>query len=271
MVPVVGDIDYGPEATFDTTRMRLSWFRHWLQDGPEPRWAPVRIFVMGPDKWRDEQEWPLARTEYTPWFFGEAGGLGPVRPGPEEPPDAFTYDPREPAPTLGGRLLGSGEVAGPVEQGQLVGRSDVLTYRSEPLAAPLELTGPLWVELWASTDAPDTDFTAVLVDEHPDGRGWNLCEGAVRARHTGTPTPLVPGAAYHFTIDLIATSAVLSAGHRLRLHISSSSFPEWEPNPNTGRPIGVDTDADLRPAHQQIFHDAGHPSHVVLPVIPLPV
>ena len=134
--------------------------------------------------------------------------------------------------------------------------------------APLELTGPLWVELWAATDAPDTDFTAVLVDEHPDGRGWNLCEGATRARHSGTPTPLVAGAAYYFTIDLIATSVVLPPGHRLRLHVSSSSFPEWEPNPNTGRPVGVDTDADLRPAHQQVFHDARHPSRLVLPVIP---
>ncbi len=269
MVPVVGDTDFGPEAILDTTQLRLEWFRHWLQDGTSPEWAPVRIFVMGENKWRDEQEWPLARTQYTPWYLGQGGRLGPEPPAADEPPDAFTYDPRDPVPTFGGRLLGSGEVAGPVEQDQLLQRPDVLSYRSEPLTAPMELTGPLWVDLWSATDAPDTDFTAVLVDEHPDGRGWNICEGAIRARHTDTPTPLVPGAAYHFTIDLIATSVVVPAGHRLRLHVSSSSFPEWEPNPNTGRPVGVDTDADLRPADQQVFHDARHPSRLVLPVIPI--
>lgn len=268
LVPVVGDIDFGPEATFNPTRMRVAWFRHWLQEGPDPDWAPVRIFVMGENRWRDEQEWPLARTSYTPWYLGLDGRLGPSEPVGEEPPDAFTYDPRHPAPTLGGRLLGSGEVAGPVEQSALNDRADVLTYTSEPLAAPMEVTGPLWLDLWAATDAPDTDFTAVLVDVHPDGRGWNLSEGAVRARHSGTPTPLVAGAVYRFTVDLIATSVVVPAGHRLRLHISSSSFPEWEPNPNTGRPVGTDTDADVRTARQQVFHDARHPSHVVLPVIP---
>jgi putative CocE/NonD family hydrolase len=268
LVPVVGDIDFGPEAIFNPTEMRLAWFRHWLQDGPEPDWAPVRIFVMGANKWRDEQEWPLARTKYTPWYLGHSGRLGPAKPSDEEPPDAFTYDPRDPAPTLGGRLLGTGEVAGPVEQSPLNQRDDVLTYTSEPLAAPMEVTGPLRVDLWAATDAPDTDFMAVLVDVHPDGRGWNLSEGAVRARHSGTPTPLVAGAVYRFTVDLIATSVVVPAGHRLRLHVSSSSFPEWEPNPNTGHPIGSDTDADLRAARQQVFHDARHPSHLVLPVIP---
>ena len=112
----------------------------------------------------------------------------------------------------------------------------MLVYTSEPLAEPTELTGPVQVELWASTDAPDTDFTAVLMDVHPDGTALNLCEGAVRARHAGLPTPLAPGAVYPFTIDLVATSIVLPAGHRLRLHVSSSSFPEWEPNPGTGAP-----------------------------------
>jgi uncharacterized protein len=268
MLPVVGDIDFGPEAVLDTTRLRLEWFRHWLQDQAEADWAPVRIFVMGANTWRDEQEWPLARTEYTPWYLRQDGSLTPERPGIGEEFHRFTYDPHEPAPTLGGRLLGTGEVAGPVVQDGLEGRADVLVYTSSPLAEPLELTGPVRAELWAATDAPDTDFTAVLVDVHPDGHGWNLCEGAVRARHSGVGGPLVPGAVYRFTIDLIATSVLLPAGHRLRLQVSSSSFPEWEPNPNTGRPIGLDGDTDLRPAHQSIYHDAHHPSHVVLPVIP---
>jgi hypothetical protein len=124
------------------------------------------------------------------------------------------------------------------------------------------------LELWVATDAPDTDFTAILIDVHPDGRALNICEGAVRARHTETPMPLAAGATYHFTVDLVATSIVLPTGHRLRLHVSSSSFPEWEPNPNTGAPLGQSTEADLRVAHQTVFHDAARPSRLILPVIP---
>ncbi len=266
-MPVVGDIDFGPDSVIDPTAIRLAWFRRWLQDGDEPGWAPVRVFVMGPNVWRDEQEWPLARTEYTPWYLGAGGRLGPSAPG-ETTPDTFVYDPRDPVPTIGGRLLGSGEVAGPFEQHALGFRPDVLVYTSEPLAGPVEITGPVRVELWVSTDVPDTDFTAVLLDVHPDGSAWNVCEGAIRARHAGLGGPLAPGAVYQLTVDLIATSAVIPAGHRLRLHVSSSSFPEWEPNPNTGRPIGLDTDADLQVAHQTVWHDALHPSHVVLPIIP---
>jgi putative CocE/NonD family hydrolase len=144
----------------------------------------------------------------------------------------------------------------------------VLAYTSAPLAEATELTGPVRAELWASTDAPDTDFTAVLMDVHPDGTALNLCEGVVRARHAGLPAPLAAGAVYPFTIDLVATSVVLPAGHRLRVHVSSSSFPEWGPNPGTGRPLGTDTDADLRVAHQAIHHDRQHPSRLILPVIP---
>lgn len=271
MVPVVGDIDFGPDAVLNTTELRLAWFRRWLAEGEDPGWAPVRIFVMGANTWRDEQEWPLARTRYTPWYLRASGRLVPERLDKERPadnPDAFTYDPRDPAPTLGGRMLGNGVIPGPFDQRTAGERPDVLVYTSEPLAEPTEVTGPVRVELWAATDAPDTDFTAVLINVHPDGTAYNLCEGAVRARHSGIPGPLVPGAVYRFTIDLAATSVVLPAGHRLRLHVSSSCFPEWEPNPNTGHPIGVDTYADLRVAHQQIFHDPLHPSHVVLPIIP---
>lgn len=265
--PVVGDVDFGPQAAVDTVRLRLDWFRHWLQDGPEPDWAPVRIFVMGDDTWRDEQEWPLSRTVWTPWYLGAGGRLGPVPPASDDPPDAFAYDPAHPAPTVGGRLLALGEIAGPRDQRSVGERPDVLTYASPVLEGRWEITGPVSVELWAATDAPDTDFTALLVDIHPDGRALNVCEGAVRARHV-VPVPLQPGAAYRFDIDLAATSIALGPGHRLELRISSSSFPEWEPNPNTGNPLGSDGPGDHRTARQTVFHDARHPSRVLLPVIP---
>lgn len=264
---VVGDVDFGEAAALDTVQLRVDWFRHHLQGGPDPGWAPVRIFVMGDDAWRDEQEWPLARTRYTPWYLRAGGGLGPGPPGDGEPPDRYTYDPRTPVPTVGGRLLAMGEVAGPRDQGRTGDRPDVLVYASDALEERLEVTGPVRVDLWASTDAPDTDFTAVLVDVLPDGTARNVCEGSVRVRHQ-VPTPLVPGAAYHLVLDLAATSIALGPGHRLEVRISSSSFPEWEPNPNTGNPVGTDGPGDLRVAHQMVLHDARHPSRVVLPVVP---
>jgi putative CocE/NonD family hydrolase len=277
MSPMVGVSDFGEEAVIDPTAMRLAWFRHWLQGGEDPGWAPVRIFVMGANVWRDEQDWPLERTSWTRWYLGSGGALGPEQPvsgsshsyGPDpDVPDSFLYDPRDPAPSSGGRVFGSWDFAGPADQALLDERHDVLAYTSPPLGAPMEITGPVRVELWASTDAPDTDFTAVLAVVTADGRALNLCEGAVRARHSGLGVPLSPGAVYHFSIDLVATSVVVPEGDKLRLYVSSSSFPEWEPNPNTGNPIGTDRPEDLRPAHQRIHHGALHPSHVVLPVIP---
>lgn len=265
---VVGSVDFGPDAVLDVTALRRDWFGAWLQDGPGPALAPVRLFVMGENAWRDEQEWPLARTRYTPWYLHAGGVLGPDAPAAGEEPDEFVHDPADPAPTVGGRLLGTGEFSGPYDQSAVGERADVLCYTSAPLTEPLELTGPVHASVWASTDAADTDFAAVLIDVHPDGTAINLCEGIVRARHAGLPQPLVPGAVYQYTIDLIATSVLLPAGHSVRVHISSSSFPEWEPNPGTGQPLGTDTDADLRQARQAVYHDGRHPSQIVLPVIP---
>ena len=268
MTSVCGEVDYGPGAVLDQNRQRIDWFNRWLNEGVAPDLAPVRLFVMGENVWRDEQEWPLARTVYTPWHLGAGGRLSPAAPGEHETPDRFTYDPNDPAPTFGGKLLGSGEVAGPFDQRANETRADVLVYTSATLEAPMEITGPVNLELWVATDVPDTDFTAILIDVHPDGRALNICEGAVRARHTQTPTPLVAGATYPFTVDLVATSIVLPAGHRLRLHVSSSSFPEWEPNPNTGAPVGQSSASDARIAHQTVFHDRARPSRLILPVIP---
>lgn len=263
---VVGSINW-PAAVLDTNTLRRDWFSAWLQDGPDPGLAPVRLFVMGENAWRDEQEWPLAKTRYTPWYLQQDGGLSPD--GPEgTAPDEFRHDPADPVPTVGGRLLGIGEFAGPFDQRAVGERADILRYTSALLTEPLEITGPVRALVWASTDAADTDFAAVLIDVHPDGTAINLCEGIVRARHAGLPQPLAAGAVYQFVIDLVATSVVLPVGHRLGVHISSSSFPEWEPNPGTGRPLGTDRDADLRPARQAVYHDPLHPSHIILPVIP---
>jgi putative CocE/NonD family hydrolase len=144
----------------------------------------------------------------------------------------------------------------------------VLTYSTEPLAADVEVTGPLQVKLWAASDAPDTDFVARLVDVHPDGFAQTLADGIVRARYRNglTPELLDPGRAYLFTIDLWSTSNVFKAGHQIRVDIASANFPRWDRNPNTGAPFGQS--AELRPAHQSILHDAEHPSQIVLPIVP---
>jgi putative CocE/NonD family hydrolase len=264
MNPVVGEVDFGPQAAIDPTAMRLAWFRHWLLGADDPGWAPVRLFVMGANEWRDEQQWPLARTCWTPWYLGPDGSLGPAGPAPSDP-DSYVYDPHDPAPSFGGKVFGSWDRAGPVDQGPLEERPDVLVYTSEALDSPVELTGPVRAELWVGTDAPDTDFTAVLAVVGAEGRALKLCDGAVRARHSGGP--LTPGAVHHLTVDLVATSYLVPSGARLRVYISSSGFPQWEPNPNTGRRIGSDASEDLRPASQRVFHDPLHPSHLVLPVI----
>ena len=263
----VGEVDFGADARIDMTEIQLRWFNTWLRDEEAQVSAPVRIFVMGPNVWRDEEQWPLARTQYTPWYMNSDGTLLPERRTIGNGTAHFDFDPSDPAPTIGGRLLGLGEVAGPFDQSPLDARRDVLTFTSATLSEPMEITGPVMVELWASSDVPDTDFTAILADVSPDGRVLNLCEGAVRARHQ-LDGPMTMDAIYRFRVDLVATSAVIAIGHALRVYVSSSSFPEWEPNPNTGHGIGVDGVSELRIAHQRVHFDSAHPSHIILPIIP---
>ena len=204
-ISVVGEVDFGPDAVLDLEPIRREWFGHWLQDQPAPMLdePPIRIFVTGENVWHDEWEWPLARTEWTSWYLHSGGHaktsdgdgvLGAGAPA-DQPADTFVYDPRDPVPTRGGRLLGvGGAAAGAFDQRDVETRDDVLVYTTPPLDSPLEITGPVTVELWASTSAPDTDFTAKLVEVHADGRVINLCDGIVRAR-AFVPTPLVAGAA----------------------------------------------------------------------------
>ena len=272
-----GDIDFGAEALIDLHEIQLRWFDHWLKgldtgllDEP-----PVKIFVMGENRWRDEREWPLARTRYTPYYLhsgGHAnsdrgdGSLDPRRPG-EETADHFIYDPDDPVPTRGGNTLIL--AMGVRDQRPVEGREDVLVYTSEVVTEPLEVTGPITVTLHAASSAPDTDFTAKLVNVRPDGYAQNLADGIIRARYRdsrATPTPLTPGEVSRFIIDLWATSHVFLPGHRIRLEIASSNFPRFDRNLNTGEDQATGTRRQT--ARQTIFHDSRYPSHIMLPVIP---
>ncbi len=272
-----GEIDFGPAALVDLHQIQLRWFDHWLKgvDTGILEEPPVRIFVMGVNRWRDENEWPLARTRYTPYYLhggGRAntaagdGTLGPEPPG-DEPADRFVYDPDDPVPTRGGNTLIL--AMGVMDQRPVETRPDVLVYTSAVVTDALEVTGPVVVTLYAASDAPDTDFTAKLVDVRPDGYAQNLADGIVRARYRSsrqTPTSLIPGEVSRFTIDLWATSHVFRPGHRLRLEISSSNFPRFDRNLNTGADQATGT--RWQPAHQTVFHDARYPSHILLPIIP---
>ncbi len=284
MLTCAGDVDFGTDSTRDLLEIELAWFDRWLKgkDNEADRLAPLEIFVMGANRWRSEHEWPLARTRYTPWYLHSGGGansamgdgvLSPAAPGegPGADADRFTYDPMFPVPTRGGGNCCNPEIVewGAYDQRDVEARSDVLVYTSAPLERDMEVTGPVLAKLYASTDGPDTDFTAKLVDVHPDGRAVNLCDGIVRGRYrggTGAQRLLEPGEVYEFTVDLWPTSNVFRAGHRIRLDISSSNFPRFDRNPNTGARWG--TDSGLRTAHQTVYHDRVRPSHVLLPVIP---
>jgi putative CocE/NonD family hydrolase len=274
---------FAPGDATDLTDRQLRFFAHHLKSEANglDQEAPVRIFIMGENQWRDEQEWPLARTRYTRWFLhsdgaaGTSGGsLSPIPPA-EEPPDRYLYDPQHPAPTVGGPTslpaLFLGTNSGPRDQRQVEERADVLVYTSAALEQPVEVTGPLTVTLYAATTAPDTDFVAKLMDVCPNGVSRILAEGIRRARFRDGydhPQPLASGRVYEYTIDLVATSNLFLAGHRIRLALTSSSFPRFDRNPNTGNPLGVDGPEELRPARQAVFHDRERPSHILLPVIP---
>jgi putative CocE/NonD family hydrolase len=267
----------------DLTGLQLPFFAYHLkeEDNGIDQQPPVRLFVMGENRWRDEDEWPLARTQYVPWYLhsdggaGHAGGvLSPHIPG-WEPQDVYLYDPRNPTPTIGGPTflpgLALGANAGPRDQAPAEVRPDVLVYTSASVEQPVEVTGPLIVFLYAASSAPDTDFVVRLCDVYPDSASRILAEGILRARFRegyDQPRPIVPGEVYEYLINLVATSNLFQVGHRIRLDVTSSSFPRFDRNPNTGKPLGQDRAEDLQPALQTIFHDAEHPSHVLLPVIP---
>jgi uncharacterized protein len=276
-----GALDFGPDANIDANALQLRWYDYWLKgiDNGLTAEAPVKLFVMGRNEWVFEREYPIARAEYRPFYFTSGGaansnrgdgGLTWEKPGGTSPPDRFRYDPDDPVPTTGGNnCCGTPTAAGPQDQRPIEARRDVLIYDSVPLQEELEATGPVKVVLYASSDAVDTDFVAKLVDVYPDGSSYNMAEGIMRARYrdsVSAPRPLVPGKAERFEIDLVGTSVAFLKGHRIRVHVTSSHFPQFDRNPNTGAPFG--TTAAVKVAQQTVYHDAERPSHILLPVIP---
>jgi putative CocE/NonD family hydrolase len=277
----IGDVDFGEAAEeFSENQLTLGWY-DYLFKGVQNEFSqkPVKIFVMGLNRWRQEDDWPLALARSTKYFLhsqGSAntlhgnGNLSTATPGSEKT-DQYVYDPANPVPTIGGPLCCDSEhlPPGPRDQRLAEGRDDVLVYSTPPFAQDTEVTGPVSLELYAKTSAVDTDFTGKLVDVAPDGFAQNLTEGIIRARYRDsreTAQLLKPGQVYKFTIDLWATSNVFLKGHSLRLEVSSSNFPRFDRNLNTAE--SPEAGQKYVSATNVIYHDAQHPSAIILPVIP---
>ena len=265
-----GDLDFGEDAAINTQELKLRWFDSQLKgiENGIMEELPVRIFVMGENAWRVENEWPLARTDYRKYYFhsgGDAntlGGDGTINTdAPEnEPPDTFVYDPEDPVITPGRDQ--------PIDQREVEARKDVLVYSTGLLKESIEVTGPVEVVLYASSSAINTDFTAKLVDVYPDGRSIRLCEGIIRASFRNPealPSAIQPNEVYKYNISLWSTSNLFLEGHQIRVEISSSNFPRFDRNLNTG--IFPALDSTFTKAAQTIYHNKENPSCIILPVI----
>jgi putative CocE/NonD family hydrolase len=278
----IGDVTFGRSAVIDMSRTILDWSEYALKDRTNgyATGAPVRIFIMGENAWRDEQEFPLARTRVTRFFLksdhgaktSAGDGVLAADAPKESPADAYVYDPQNAAPTIGGRLCcGQALPPGPFDQRPLESRQDVLVFSTPPLDRDIEVTGFVSLELYAASSAVDTDFTAILADVEPTGYARFLTDGIVRARYRNSTVKaemIEPGKIYKYTIDLWATANLFKAGHRIRLYVSSSNFPRFNRNLNTGEPnLGA---TRMEKATQTVYHDPAHPSALLLPVIPRP-
>jgi uncharacterized protein len=286
-VPEVGQLDFGPNARNPIDQLQLRWFDHWLKgiDNGVERDPAVRVFVMGANKWRTANAWPIPGTVFKKYYLHSRKGANSwagdgwlsttaPAPGREARTDRYLYDPAAPVPSAGGHSCCTPDVApvGPYDQRWVEQRRDVLVYSTPRLSRPVEVTGPITVTLYASSNARDTDFTAKLVDVYPDGRAINLNDGIQRARYRVSdthPTLIRPGRIYHYTIEVWPTSNLFKPGHQIRLEISSSNFPMYDRNPNTGDPFGQN--ARLQVARQTIYHDPAHPSSITLPLMTVPI
>ena len=306
-----GEVDLGPQAAIDLNEVKLRWFDQVLKGADtgileEP---PVRIFVMGGGSgrrnaegrlehggvWRDECEWPLARTCWTRFFLHPSGELRPEAPGVDAAASRYRYDPLDPVPTIGGGTQntqhpylpqggafdqrGRPELAACSDTRRLAERADVLVFQTAPLERPLEVIGPVTVRLWIASSAVDTDFTAKLLDVYPSGAdsggfAMNLTDGLLRMRYRDSRARaelMTPGEVYQIAIELQATGNLFATGHRIRLDVSSSNFPRFDPNPNSDAALessGGSTASPL-PAVNTVFHDAVRASHLILPIVPV--
>jgi putative CocE/NonD family hydrolase len=270
----VGEIDFGPEAVFDYNAYRLRWYDYWLKglengimDGP-----PVRIFLMGENRWLDLETWPPAGISYRPIYLREGMGRNEASlndgrltfeaPGVAERPDSFPYDPEDPIPSL---LTVTSQ--GPKDHRSVEGR--MLTYTSDVLEKDLTMIGPIKAVLYGLSSAPDTDWVVRLCDVWPDGRSMSVCDGILRSRYRNSfekPELMIPERVYRFEVDMWATAQVFKAGHLIRVQVASSDFPRYDRNLNTGGPFGEEVRGQV--ATNTIFHDSIRASHVLLPVMP---
>jgi hypothetical protein len=276
----VGAVDFGEKLPIDEDEMTLRWYDSLLKgqaNGVEHE-KPVKIFVMGKNEWREEDDWPLARAKSTRYYLHSTGGangvagngtLGTVAPG-EEKPDQYVYDPNDAVPTIGGPLccgaLPTG--IGPQDQRPAEARADVLVFTTPAFAKDTEVTGPVTLDLYVSSSAVDTDFTGMLVDVWPNGFAQNLTSGILRMRYRNSqekPELGNPGETYHVTVDLWATSNVFLTGHKLRLEVSSSNFPRFDRNLNTGEIQAHG--ARMTKATNVVNHDKAHPSALIVSVV----
>ena len=274
--------DFGHDSQILFRKTQLEWFDQWLKDKDVPLLSkpPVRIFVMGTNQWRDEAEWPPKGTRMVKFYLDSTGHANSLNGDgtlttehvtKSEQHDIYVFDPHHPVPTRGGAVCCNPKIFpwGPMDQRPVEQRNDVLVYSTPVLREDVEVTGRIEVALYAASTAPDTDFSAKLVDVFPNGMARNLTDGMLRARYRKSlskPELLKPGEVTEFKIDAGVTSNVFQKGHRIRLEISSSNFPRFDRNPNTGRPIAEET--ELVPATQTIHHDGKHESYVLLPVAP---
>jgi hypothetical protein len=290
----VGDLDFGPQSNLESQPEDLRFHDYWLKP-IELRWydywlkgmnngmmeePPVHVFVMGENKWRSEQEWPLKRARDTKYYLHSGGransrygdGKLSATPPRQEPADSFVYDPQDPVLSYGGMEVwqgfGAPNTDGPRDQRKIQNRNDVLVYTSEPQENDLEVAGRLLLKLYAGSTAKDTDFTGKIVDLYPNGYAQLLKDGVIRARYRNSfhkQELLEPNKVYEYTIDLWSVSHLFKKGHRIQVEISSSNFPKFDRNPNTGHKFGED--AELEKATQVIHHRSEFASHIILPVI----
>ncbi len=276
---VFGDITFGNNMEVDLVAEHIRWYDRRLKgvDNGIDDEPPIKIFVMGDNVWRYENEWPLARAQHVDYYLHSGGranslhgdGLLDRKPPTTEAPDHYSYDPNDPVPTIGGHDHNGGAYAGPRDRRPAERRDDVLVYTTKTLSSDIEVTGPITAILFSASSAPDTDFAAALVDLHPDGKAINITQGILRARFRDfleNPTLIEPGKVYAYKIGVWETSNVFKAGHRIRVEISSSDWPNHDRNLNTGHQPGMD--AELRIAEQTIYHDSANPSRITLPIVP---